>query len=72
MADSQKITETLLEKATVYLLPTHQIILDELRLNLRRQGVKATKSRLIRAAITLLNEQKLDKIIHNLTLDQGE
>lgn len=72
MADSQKIIEPALEKATVYLLPTHQIILDELRLKLRRQGVKATKSRLIRAAITLLNEQKLDNIIRSLTLDKEE
>lgn len=61
-----------LEAATVYLLPDHQIILEELKLKLRRHGFKVTKSKLVRIAIQLLGEQELEQIIHKFGLDQGE
>ena len=61
-----------LEAATIYLLPNHQIILDEIRLKLRRQSIKASKSKLVRVAIQLLAAQSLKQIIHSLQSDEGE
>ena len=61
-----------LEAATVYLLADHQIILEELKLKLRRHGIKATKSKLVRIAISLLGEHKLENIINHLNLDNEE
>jgi len=64
--------QPILEAATVYLLADHQIKLEELKLKLRRQGIKATKSKLVRIAITLLGEHKLETIVNHLNLDNGE
>ncbi|MFN8458612.1 MAG: hypothetical protein U0401_28825 [Anaerolineae bacterium] len=61
-----------LEAATFYLLPNHQIILDEIRLKLRRQGIKASKSKLARVAIQLLETQPLEQLVHLLQLDASE
>lgn len=72
MTNGDKATEPMLEPATVYLLLAHQIILEELRLKLRRQGIKASKSNLVRVAINLLSEQNIEKIINGLKLDHGE
>ncbi len=72
MATSYTTTKSTLEAATVYLLPEHQIILEELKLKLRRQGIKATKSKLVRVAIKLLGQQLIEKMINQLKLDQGE
>lgn len=66
------ITRPALEAATVYLLPDHQIILDEVKLKLRRQGIKASKSQLVRVAICLLETQPLEQIIQRLRQDRGE
>jgi len=65
-------TQPNLEAATVYLLPDHQIILDEIKLKLRRQRIKASKSKLMRVAIQLLAAQPLEQIIHSLQLDESE
>lgn len=65
-------TQPALEAATVYLLPDHQIILDEVKLKLRRQGIKASKSQLVRVAICLLETQPLEQIMQRLSLNRGE
>lgn len=72
MADHTEATQPTLEAATVYLLPNHQIILEELKLKLRHHGIKTTKSKLVRVAIALLGEQTINKLIDNLRLDTGE
>ena len=59
------------EAATVYLLPQHQIILDEVRLKLRRQGVKVNKSQLVRLAIHLLAQQPLAHLVDHLQSKQA-
>ena len=59
------------EAATVYLLPQHQIILDEVRLKLRRQGIKVNKSQLVRAAIHLLAQQPLAHLVDHLQSEQA-
>lgn len=64
--------QSTLEAATVYLYPQHQIILEEARLRLRRQGLKVNKSQLVRIAINLLSEQESEQIIQKLHLEQGE
>ena len=71
MATSHATTNTNLEAATVYLLPEHQIILEELKLKLRRYGVKTTKSKLVRIAIVHLSEQSLEKLANQLQLDRA-
>ena len=60
------------EAATVYLLPEHQIILEEVKLKLMRQRIKVSKSKLARVAIKLLGEQPIEKIINSLEQDAGE
>lgn len=72
MPDSPTAAPPMLEAATIYLLPEHQIILEELKLKLRRQGIKASKSKLARVAIHLLAAQPLEWIIESLQLDTGE
>lgn len=72
MDETIKTISPLLEAATVYLLPEHQIILEEIKLKLRRQGVKASKSKLARVAINLLGEQLIEKIISRLEQDTSE
>jgi hypothetical protein len=72
MDENIKTISPLLEAATVYLLPEHQIILEEVKLKLRRQGVKASKSKLARVAINLLGEQPIEKIITSLEQDTSE
>lgn len=72
MDENIKMTSPSLEAATVYLLPEHQIILEEIKLKLRRQGIKASKSKLARVAFNLLGEQPIEKIITNLERDPGE
>ena len=69
MANSHPATKPALEAATVYLLPDHQIILEELRLKLRRQGIKASKSKLVRIALKLLDGQPIEQIIAHLEID---
>ena len=54
------------EKATFYLRPGHQVALDELKLKLRKKGVKTDKSVLARTAIELLVEQGVETIISRL------
>jgi len=71
MATSHTTIKPALEAATVYLLPEHQIILEELRLKLRRQGIKATKSKLVRIAITHLGGQSPEKLADQLQLDRA-
>lgn len=72
MQENIKNTSPSLEAATVYLMPEHQIILEEIKLKLRRQGIKASKSKLARVAFNLLGEQPIEKIITNLERDPGE
>lgn len=72
MDENKKTTSPLLEAATVYLLPEHQITLEEVKLKLRRQGVKASKSKLTRVAINLLGKQSIEQIIISLGQDMGE
>jgi hypothetical protein len=72
MDETIKTTSLSLEAATVYLLPEHQIILEELKLKLRRQGIKASKSKLARVAIILLGDLPLEKIIIGLEQDTAE
>jgi hypothetical protein len=72
MTHNKETTAPVLEPATVYLLPDHQIVLEELRLKLRRQGVKSSKSKLVRVAINLLEEQTIEGIIRSLQLDRAE
>ena len=69
MTNSHPDTRPVLEAATVYLLPDHQIILEELRLKLRRQGIKASKSKLVRIALKLLDGQPIEQIIAHLEID---
>jgi len=54
------------EPTTVHLLPDHQLILEEIWLNLRRHGLRVTKSQLVRLAIRQLNEQPLAQLIEQL------
>jgi len=54
------------EKATFYLQPDHQVALDELKLKLRKRGVRTDKSELAREAIELLVEQDIETIIGRL------
>ena len=61
--------QSALEAATIYLLPEHQIILDELKLKLRRAGTKVTKSQLVRLAIHRLIDEPLEKISDRLNTD---
>jgi hypothetical protein len=72
MTDNDETTTPLLEPATVYLLAEHQIILEELKLKLRREGVKSSKSKLVRAAINLLEKQTIENIIRRLQRDKAE
>jgi hypothetical protein len=72
MDETIKTTSPSLEAATVYLLPQHQIILEELKLKLRRQGIKGSKSKLARVAINLLGDLPLEKIITGLEQDTAE
>lgn len=58
------------EKVTIYLTPEQQIILDEVKLKLRRQSIKASKSNLVRVAVQLLEAHPLEQIIARLKLDQ--
>jgi hypothetical protein len=48
------------------LLLDHQLILEEIWLNLRRRGLRVTKSQLVRLAIRQLNEQPLAQLIEQL------
>lgn len=72
MDENTKTNSPSFEAATVYLLLEHQIILEEIKLKLRRQGIKASKSKLTRVAINLLGEQSIEKIINSLEQDKGE
>ncbi|MBN1994523.1 MAG: hypothetical protein JW953_17630 [Anaerolineae bacterium] len=72
MVTENSVTSPPLEAATFYLMPDHQIILEEIRLKLRRQNIKASKSKLARVAIQLLEEQPIADIIRRLKLDRGE
>lgn len=72
MDEKIKTISPSLEAATVYLLPEHQIILEEIKLKLRRQGIKASKSKLARVAISLLGEQPIEKLVTNLEQDPEE
>lgn len=72
MASSHVITKPTLEAATVYLLQNQQITLEELKLKLRRQGIKASKSKLVRIAIELLGEQNFRATIEQLKKDRAE
>ena len=69
---TSQTTQPQLEAATVYLLPDHQIVLEELKLKLRREGVKSSKSKLVRAAINLLEKQTIENIIRRLQRDKAE
>jgi len=69
---TNQTTQPQLEAATVYLLPDHQIVLEELRLKLRRRGIKSNKSKLVRVAINFLQEQNIEDIISRLQLDRAE
>ena len=71
MPENTRPTPLTLEAATVYLLPQHQIILDEVRLKLRRQRVKVNKSQLVRLAIQLLEQQPLAHLIDHLQAEQA-
>ena len=70
MTNIQPTIRPVLEAATVYLLPDQQIILEELKLKLRRQGIKASKSKLVRIALKLLDRQAIEQIIPQLKMDQ--
>ena len=71
MPENTHAAQPAFEAATVYLLPQHQIILDEVKLKLRRQGVKVSKSQLVRTAIQLLERQPLAHLIDHLQSDQA-
>lgn len=72
MNQTKQTTQPAAEAVTTYLLPEHQIILEEVKLKLRRQGVKASKSKLMRAAINLLGEQPIEQLINRLERDTDE
>ncbi len=72
MANSYLAAKQTLEAVTVYVSSAQQIILEELRLKLRRQGIKVSKSKLVRVALKLLGEQDVKWLITNLKLDQAE
>ena len=59
-------TDVKLIKTSLYLLAEHNFSLDELTLKLARRGVKTNKSALVRAAIDLLVEQELERLIRRL------
>ncbi len=59
------------EKATFYLQPDHQVALDELKLKLKKRGIKTDKSQLVKQAIDLLVEQEIATIISRLTAGRG-
>ncbi|MCB0171317.1 MAG: hypothetical protein KDJ97_12265 [Anaerolineae bacterium] len=61
-----------LEAATVYLFPAQSIILDELKLKLRCQGIRTTKSELVRTAIQLLGEHKFESIVEKVEKEGTE
>ena len=60
------VTNLQTEKATFYIQPGDQVALDELKLKLRKRGVKTDKSELVRKAIELLTEQDIETIISRL------
>jgi hypothetical protein len=72
MVTDNTVTSPPLEAATFYLMPDHQLTLEEIKLKLRRQNIKVSKSKLARVAIHLLDEQPLAEIIERLKLDRGE
>jgi len=72
MVADNTVTTSPLEAATFYLTADHQFILEEIRLKLRRQNIKVSKSKLARVAINLLKEQSLANIVERLKLDRGE
>jgi hypothetical protein len=72
MTRNNQTTTSVLESATVYLLPEQQIMLDELKLKLRREGIRSNKSKLVRVAINLLQEQHIENIISRLEQDKAE
>lgn len=72
MTANKAVTTPPLEAATFYLTADRQFILEEIRLKLRRRGIKASKSKLVRVAILLFNNQTIEQIIANLHLDQSE
>jgi hypothetical protein len=63
MTDPSKVE---FQKTTVYLLPDHLTLIDELRIRLRKQGVKTNMSQLVRVGIDLLAEQELEMLIRRL------
>lgn len=54
------------EKVTVYLLAAQVLALDELVLKLRKLKIYTNRSELLRLAVTLLLEQKLEQITNRL------
>ena len=54
------------EKTTVYVLPDHLTLIDELKIKLREQGVKTNMSELVRVGIDLLAEQEVEMLIRRL------
>jgi hypothetical protein len=60
-------TKTEIEKTSVYILSDHRTLMDELKMELRKQGVKTNMSQLARVAIDLLAEQELEMLIRRLT-----
>lgn len=74
--DIQAITgggldEDALERATFYIRPGQQSLLEELKLRLRRRNVKTNKSELIREAIDLLSEQELAALEQRIATRYG-
>jgi hypothetical protein len=56
-----------LKRATFYIRPNQDIVLDELKIRLRKQKVNTNKSELIREAIDLLAEQDIQALADRLT-----
>ncbi|NWJ98826.1 MAG: hypothetical protein HXX20_24045 [Chloroflexi bacterium] len=60
-------TEAALERATFYIRVDQPTNLEELKLKLRRKGIKTDKSELVRMALDMLTSQDIDAIVNLLS-----
>jgi hypothetical protein len=59
--------EAALERATFYIRVDQPTNLEELKLKLRKKGIKTDKSELVRIALDMLTSQDIDAIVNLLS-----
>lgn len=65
-----EVDEFALERTTVFLHHKNIMDLDELRFKLRRQGINARRSKVIRVAVNWLLARDIEEIIKRLQLER--